>query len=178
MDTEWSLRPAQDSDAEALALVGAATFLESFAQRIDGPDIIAHCASAHSAQTYRGYLANGGKAWLAETRPWQAPVGYALVTAPDLPGMEDGDAELKRIYALAPWHGTGLGGALLDAAIAGSAGHRRLLLGVYRHNERALAFYAKHGFVPIAERIFRVGSKDHDDLVLARPLSAPIESTP
>ncbi|MFM5883978.1 MAG: GNAT family N-acetyltransferase [Novosphingobium sp.] len=173
---DWTIRAATEADAAALALIGAATFLEAFADVIDGADIVAHCAKAHSAAAYRDYLAAGGAAWLAETA-LGAPVGYALNTPADLPGMQPGDRELKRIYVLSRWHGSGLAAALMNQSLAEAAGHMRLLLGVYRHNERALAFYAKHGFAPIAERVFRVGQTDHQDLVLARPLRAPEEST-
>ncbi|MFM5916275.1 MAG: N-acetyltransferase family protein [Novosphingobium sp.] len=165
----WTIRQASPEDAEALALIGAATFLEAFAEVIEGRDIVAHGATAHSAEAYRKYLANGGAAWLAETA-LGAPIGYALNTVPDLPGMANGDRELKRIYVLSRWHGSGLAAALMKHSVAEAAGHARLLLGVYKHNERALAFYAKHGFSPIAERTFRVGATDHEDLVLARPL--------
>lgn len=166
----WTSRPASAADAEALALVGSATFLEAFADIIAGADIVAHCARAHSADTYRAYLCDGGSAWLAETETG-APIGYALNTRPDLPGMQDGDRELKRIYVLSRFHGSGLAAALMAASIKDATGSRRLLLGVYRHNQRALAFYAKNGFSPIAERVFRVGDTDHQDLVLARPLT-------
>ena len=172
----WTIRAATADNAGALALIGAATFLEAFAEEIEGSDIVAHCAKAHSAATYRDYLAAGGHAWLAEAA-LGAPVGYALNTAPDLPGMLPGDRELKRIYVLSRWHGSGLAAALLDHALAAATGHARLLLGVYRQNHRALAFYTKHGFEPIAERVFRVGQTDHQDLVLARSLIMP-ESTP
>ena len=166
----WTIRPATAADAQALALIGSATFLEAFADVIDGADIVAHCARAHSAEAYRGYIADGGAAWLAET-PLGAPIGYALNTRPDLPGMQKGDRELKRIYVLSRWHGSGLAATLMERSVAEAAGYARLLLGVYRQNHRALAFYTKQGFVPIAERVFRVGQTDHQDLVLARPLS-------
>ncbi|WP_309623766.1 GNAT family N-acetyltransferase [Novosphingobium sp.] len=173
---DWNIREADAADAEALALVGAATFLEAFADVIEGKDIVAHCAKAHSAQVYRDYLATGSIAWLAETA-LGAPIGYALNSAPDLPGMAVGDRELKRIYVLSRWHGSGLAAALMAQSLQEASDHDRLLLGVYRHNHRARAFYAKHGFVTIAERMFRVGETDHHDLVLARLLTAT-ESTP
>jgi len=39
-----TLRPANAADAPALALVGAATFLEAFTWMLPGADIVAHCA--------------------------------------------------------------------------------------------------------------------------------------
>ena len=47
-------------------------------------------------------------------------------------------------------------------------GSRRLLLGVYSRNAPALRFYARMGFVQAGERMFRVGSSDYYDYLLAR----------
>jgi ribosomal protein S18 acetylase RimI-like enzyme len=169
-----SIRRADRNDVPALALVGAATFLETFAGLLDGKGIVAHCAQAHSVAAYQAYLENGAVAWLAETDDGQAPVGFALVAQPALPGARAGDLELKRIYTLSRFHGLALGKALIDAAIAHAQdqGAERLLLGAYEGNARALAFYARQDFVQIAERMFDVGGKSYADKVLAKPLRA------
>jgi len=43
LNHEIALRRCVPGDEEALALVGAATFLETFAGLLAGPDILAHC---------------------------------------------------------------------------------------------------------------------------------------
>ncbi|PAL20450.1 GNAT family N-acetyltransferase [Sphingopyxis sp. GW247-27LB] len=168
----WTIREAGEDDAAALALIGAATFLETFAGILDGAAIVAHCAAQHEESAYRAWLASGARAWLAEAQPGGAPIGFALVARPDLDAAAEGDIELKRIYSLSRFHGSGLGAALMREAVAAAEGHRRLLLGVYARNERALAFYRKQGFVDIGTRRFNVGGKLYDDRVLARPLAA------
>lgn len=170
----WHVRRATLEDADALALIGAATFLETFAGILDGDAIVAHCERAHSRAAYAAYLDAGAQAWLAEIDHGRAPVGFALAFEPDLPGASAGDWELKRIYALSRFHGGGLGAALLRAAVEAAAPHHRLLLGVYAHNARAIAFYRKHGFHQIAERQFDVGGKFYDDIVLARDLEQSV----
>lgn len=167
---QWRLRRATADDADALALIGAATFLDAFAGTLEGAAIVKHCTVQHSPDAYREYLANGAQGLLAEIEPGHAPIGFTLAGAPDLPGAQDGDLELKRIYTLTRFHGTGLGTQLLDAVIAQSEGHERLILGVYDQNHRALAFYRKHGFETVATRQFNVGGNIYDDEVLARPL--------
>jgi ribosomal protein S18 acetylase RimI-like enzyme len=91
-----------------------------------------------------------------------------------LPGTDPGggDLELKRIYVLSRFHGSGVGPGLLREVTerARQRQARRLLLGVYAGNERAIAFYKKNGFEPVANRLFRVGDKDYDDVVLGKPL--------
>ena len=168
----WTIREAGTDDAAALALIGAATFLETFAGILDGDAIVGHCATQHSEAAYRAHLAAGARAWIAEAQPGGAPIGFALVGKPDLAAAEEGDIELKRIYSLSRFHGTGLGAALMARALEAASGCRRLLLGVYARNERALAFYRKQGFADLGTRQFNVGGKLYDDFVLARPLAA------
>lgn len=170
----WKICEASSTDADRLALIGAATFLETFAGVLDGDAIVAHCLREHSSAAYRGYLAEGALAWIGEVGPGRAPVGFALLGRADLPGAaKDGtDLELKRIYALFRFHGGGLGQALLRRAVerARVSGAERLLLGVYAGNTRALAFYKKNGFSKLADRRFQVGEQDYEDVVLAKAL--------
>ena len=166
------VREAGPDDVDALALISGATFLETFAGVLAGNAILQHCASENSAEAYGRYLDGGARAWLAEVQPGAAPVGFALMTAPDLPRARRGDIELKRIYSLSRFHGSGIGAALMSAACAGARGFERLLLGVYAGNKRAIAFYRKNGFQRIADRQFNVGGTLYDDIVFARPLGA------
>ena len=55
---EIALRPCTVHDAAELSLVGSATFLEAFAERLDGPSILAHCQNHHSVAGYEKYLAH------------------------------------------------------------------------------------------------------------------------
>lgn len=165
--TGWTIRRAQARDVGALALVGAATFLETYAGELDGADIVEHCRDRHAEIVYAAWLAQEAPLWVAEARSG-AVVGYAVVGASDLPQAGEGDLELKRIYALSRWHGSGLGAALFDAVLAEARdrGAPRLLLGAYARNHRALAFYRRRGFEVIGERSFTVGASTFDDDVV------------
>ncbi|MGO1068689.1 GNAT family N-acetyltransferase [Lysobacter sp. CA199] len=170
------IRRADANDAGALALVGAATFLETFAGILAGDAIVEHCRVQHAPGVYAEWLADANvAAWLAETEG-AAPVGYALIAPPKLalPDLSERDLELKRIYLLSRFHGGGVGRELMDQAVAQARARdaRRLLLGVYRGNARALAFYARNGFRQVGERRFQVGERFYDDVVLALELQA------
>lgn len=174
MTNAWQIRTATSVEAPTLALVGAATFLESFAGIIDGPAIVVHCALEHAPAAYRTYLADPrSAAWIAQTTTGAAPVGYALVCPTQLAGGGDGDLELKRIYALSRFHGTGMGAALMHAAVAYAReqGANRLLLGSYAHNHRAIAFYRRQGFKQTGTRRFQVGQSMFDDIVMTKQLA-------
>jgi len=170
--TDLTVQPASTEDAAAIALVGAATFLESYAGVIDGAALVRHCAEKQTEAVYAAAIADPAqRLWLA--RLDGAPVGYLHLTAPDLPvPTQDGDLEIKRIYVLSRLHGTGLGRRLLACAEdhARQGGARTLLLGVYKQNMRALGFYGRMGFETVGERAFDVGGVTYQDWVLGKAL--------
>ena len=174
MGTDIQVRRCVPGDEAALALIGQATFLETFAGILGGNDIVAHCAKAHAVELYRTWLADPGHAlWLAEAGPGNAPVGYMVIAPPQLPLPDtSGDVELKRIYLLSKFQGGGIGKRLVAAAITHSASvfAKRLLLGVYAHNRSAIAFYERTGFNQLGARKFNVGGKDYDDNIMGMSL--------
>ena len=170
----WRLRRAGPGDAPALSLVAAASFLETFAGIIAGPDMVRHCTLNSSAAKFDAWIADANcVATLAEHPDGAAPVGYTRLVPPDLPIETDAhDIELRRIYALSLTRGTGLGHKLMARAIddARALGRRRMLLGVLGINEQARAFYEREGFTLTGTRQFRVGEAVYDDVVYARAL--------
>ena len=167
-----AVRSCTPGDAAALALVAKATFLESYSGVIDGDAIVRHCAERQTPEVYAAALADPAQAlWIAEMEPGAAPVGYLHLAPPDLPvATGPDDVEIKRIYVLSKLQRSGLGRRLLDAALAHAraAGKRTLFLGVYKGNERALAFYGATGFEAVGEREFEVGGRIYTDWVMAR----------
>ncbi len=172
----WRLRRATPGDAPAVAIVAAASFLETFAGILSGGDIVAHCARNSSAEKFAGWAADAASVvTLAEHPDGGAPVGYTLLVPPELPvEPATGDIELRRIYALTLTRGTGLGSALLHQATrdAMEMDKRRLLLGVLATNTLARAFYERQGLTLAGERRFLVGATWHDDVIYARDIAA------
>ena len=114
-----------------------------------------------------------------------APVGYAMLAAPDLPtfAVLPTDIELKRIYLFSRFRtapvldarGAAIpdlrpAQAMLNAAIADARalGRTRLLLGTHANNLRAIAFYRRNGFTEAGTRTFQVGTQCCCDLIFAR----------
>jgi GNAT superfamily N-acetyltransferase len=169
---EFELRECGPEDAERLAVVGAASFLEAFAGFLHGEDILEHCRKQHSEEKYRAMLADGDtRIVVAEVKG--SAVGYAVVCPPDLPVPLAGeDLELKRIYLLHRFQGSGMGAALMrwSEETARAMGMRRLLLGVNDENDSAVAFYLRHGFEHAGTRRFQVGNMLCSDFILAKRL--------
>lgn len=170
----WRLRRAEPGDEPALSLVAAATFLETYAGVVPRDDMVAHCATKCSAAYFAEWLGRADHVvTLCEHPDGAAPLGFAALTPPDFPiafGPET--IELRRIYVLATAHGSGLGAALMERAVADARtlGRTRLALGVHPGNARARAFYERHGFRVVGERKFQVGGATFTDPVYARDL--------
>jgi hypothetical protein len=80
-----SIRAAQGGDEARLSLVGRATFLESYADLLPAEDILAHTEQQHAPGVYAAWLADPRyRCWLAEAGPGRAPVGYLVLSPPDL----------------------------------------------------------------------------------------------
>ena len=172
----WSLRAATPRDAEALALVGRDTFLDTYAGHLPGADIVLHCAHRHAPALYAGWVADAGHGvWIVEA-PGGAPIGYQVMAPPDMDGFatRPGDVELKRIYLLGRHHGGGAGRAMMAAGIAWAKarGAGRVLVALWEDNHRAMAFYRRQGFVQAGTRSFTVGTQTYLDPVLALDLGA------
>jgi ribosomal protein S18 acetylase RimI-like enzyme len=166
-------RKAGVDDADALALLGSATFLATFAFDHPGEPLIAHLRTEHSPEYYANALAQPGVDIVIGETPLGAPIGYAMITPSSHPDLQqDGDIELKRIYLLGPWQGGGNGRQLLEQAfaIAAERGAKRMLLAVYENNEKAVAFYERAGFAAIGNTVFMVGDVPFRDMVYARTL--------
>ena len=81
-----------------------------------------------------------------------AVAAYLKLAPIDLPvPHEPGALEIKQLYVLEPWQGAGVAAALMDWAIdtARADGAPALYLSVWEQGARAIAFYARHGFVTV-----------------------------
>jgi ribosomal protein S18 acetylase RimI-like enzyme len=171
-----NIRRGKPGDETLLSLVGQASFLEAFAGVINGPDIVQHCLRQHSVAKYEHYLHDAQTCiWIAEAAPGGAPVGYLVLTTPDLPvaDLDPRELEVKRVYLLHRFQGSGLGARLMQAATehAAALGAPRLLLGVYAKNDAAIGFYERLGYAKIGTRAFEVGGSTYHDFVMALPLA-------
>ena len=84
-------------------------------------------------------------------------MGACTLPSPPVPA---GAAELKQLYLLKPWHGSGVAHALMEWAIAEAreSGAAHMALSVYSDNHRARRFYARYGLVEIGANVFMVGA--------------------
>ena len=73
--------------------------------------------------------------------------------------------ELRQLYVLKLWQGTGVAAALMDWALqlARADNWDDMYLSVFSENARAQRFYARYGFQEVGQVKFMVGNHEDDD---------------
>ncbi|HEX2800473.1 MAG TPA: GNAT family N-acetyltransferase [Phenylobacterium sp.] len=165
------IRRAGSADAEALATIGAATFVETFGHLYPAADLEAFLLHAYGLDRIRADLADPAKAsWIVEAGG-QA-VGYALAGPCGLPHplARPDDGEVNRLYLLKAWQNGGTGGRLFDALEAWlqKDGPRVIWIGVWSGNHGAQRFYARRGFGRVGDYEFAVGNTLDHEYILRR----------
>jgi ribosomal protein S18 acetylase RimI-like enzyme len=175
-----TVRQAQPGDAAAVAEVAARTFALACPPSTAPEAIAAFIATNLSEAAFAGHLADPARTLLvAGTGAGEPFDGYAMLVAgeptdPDVAGAIRlrPTAELSKIYVREGSHGRGTAAELLarclDAARDGGA--VGVWLGTNEENARAQRFYAKHGFVVVGTKRFKLGDRYEDDLVFERAL--------
>ncbi len=102
-----------------------------------------------------------------------ALVGFAKISDVTLPVEHDGNAvELRQLYLAETAKGRGVADALMawlfERARARDADE--IVLSVWSGNDRAKAFYARHGFVDAGPYTFMVGNQADEDRIYRRVL--------
>jgi ribosomal protein S18 acetylase RimI-like enzyme len=165
------IRRATATDADALARIGADTFVATFGHLYPAGDLQAFLDESHTAAAYARYLADDAYAlWLLEAEG--RALGYALAGPANLPhpDLRAGDGELKRLYVDASLQNGGWGGRLFAGALAWleREGPRTLWISVWSENLGAQRFYARHGFGKAGEYEFLVGRQRDREFIFRR----------
>jgi ribosomal protein S18 acetylase RimI-like enzyme len=168
-----TIRRGTPDDAPMLAELAARIFHETFSPHNRPEDMHAYMSEAFRVDRLREEL-DDAKSCVLLCYVDDSLAGYAKLHWGVTPACVTGERpiELARLYADAPWHGRGIGAALLigcfDVALADD--RRTMWLGVWEHNDRAIAFYRKWGFVECGSHAFWLGSDEQTDVLMTRPL--------
>jgi ribosomal protein S18 acetylase RimI-like enzyme len=164
-----TLRALSTADVETLQAIGVQSFTEAFAHLNNPEDFRAYLDKAFHTEQLRSELANLSSSFFLATAAG-APVGYLKVNFGNAQTEPQGDdaMEIERIYALAAWHGKGVGEALLKKALSLAREKEMQLvwLGVWEENPKAIRFYQKHGFEVFGKHHFWLGQDLQHDLLM------------
>ncbi len=168
-----NLRRGIPADAPRVASFGARAFQAAYGPDNTPEDMALYLEQAFAVGVIRAELDDPDCTFLLAEDGGRL-VGYAMLRAGPAPGAVDAEdpVELVRIYAAPSRIGTGIGSALMAAALelAAAGAHRVIWLGVWGRNLRAIAFYERWGFVRVGEKTFVLGQDPQTDHVMARRL--------
>lgn len=173
--TEALIRPAEPTDAPALAALGHRTFLDTFVDGFGIPypadDLETYLAGSFSEVALLAKLAEPGGAWWVAERDG-AILAFANAGPNGLPHPDarPSHMELRRLYVDKAAQGLGLGTRLLDIALDWMEAHTDgpLWIGVWSQNLKAQKLYAAYGFEMAGEYQFPVGEWRDDEFILRR----------
>ncbi|MFG1912744.1 GNAT family N-acetyltransferase [Kribbella sp. NPDC048928] len=143
------IRPATVEDAEAGAWCHLLCWREAYAGLVPAEALLERTSNIERrTERWQTQLTAGRQRWIAlnpdPAAALEDRVAGFIATGPG----HDDDApvpfELEAIYTRQAFWSTGLGGRLLDVAV----GKQAAFLWVFEDNERARAFYQRHGFEP------------------------------
>ena len=161
------------ADAAVVSELARRTFHDTFAPTNDPGDMALYLAGAFGVDIQTREL-NDRDITTLLVEEGGTVIAYAMVRGDHVPDCVDGPEpiELWRFYVDRGWHGRGVAAALMDRvkAAARERGAKTLWLGVWERNERAQAFYRKHGFRKVGTQIFVVGTDPQTDHVMIREL--------
>ena len=119
----------------------------------------------HSQEKLAEELEDDDKMSFVVERTDGSIAGYAMAAMD-----EKRDVMLDRLHVEPEEFGTGLAVDLLHAVLAAHAGIPSIALEVIEGNDRAIAFYGKHGFEVVERRPAAHGVGGHASLIMRRML--------
>lgn len=173
MPSSLNIRPATPSDAALLAAFAARAFRAAFAADNNPTDLEHYIATSFTTEQIAAEITDPQALFLLANQNEQL-LGYTKLQFGNTPASLHAPhpVELVRIYVDPERLARGLGSRLLEANLqaAKERGCETIWLGVWEHNQRAIAFYHKWGFEVIGEQSFVLGQDVQRDLLMSLPL--------
>jgi len=168
------IRLAGVEDAALVADLSRKTFYESFASFNTEENMRIYMEQQCTREKQMAEVGAPGRIFFLAYVDGE-PAGYASMrVSEEKPAGLTGEKaiEIVQIYAEQRMIGKGVGPALMQACVdlAREQGYEWIWLGVWEHNPRAQAFYAKWGFERFGEHIFIVGLDAQTDLWMRKKL--------
>lgn len=174
---ELILRGATAADIPALARLAIDSFVGKFGDMYTPEDLAAFLAESYSHSTIAAELANPDRLYQLAERDGKLLAYCKLGLSCSFPKFSRGRnvLELKQLYALAEATGMGIGGALMDWAMAEfvTRGADEVQISVFSGNLDAQRFYRRYGFEKVADVTFKVGAQLDAEFLFAKILPLP-----
>ena len=160
---------AQSTDVNTIRDLSIATFAETFAS-LNTEEDMEQCNERHfSTDELQREIDNPDSTFMV-AKVDGVPAGYMKVNVGDAQTEEmlGNRMEVQRLYILRQYKRNGLGAQFMHTAfdMARAQGKSVIWLGVWEHNDAAIAFYKRMGFVQFGSHDFVLGEDRQTDLLM------------
>ena len=167
---KYEIRKMTPSDVDLLQQISIETFTDTFGKDNSPEHLAAYLRQAYAPEKLTEELKEKETDFLLVSID-QEPAGYLKLNigTSQSEEMDDHFLEIERIYVRKH---QGIGTFLLDTAIKKAKEKQKtaIWLGVWEHNDVALAFYRKRGFTKYSEHIFYMGDDPQTDDLFIKEL--------
>lgn len=167
------IQKCMKGDLLALQKISYATFDETFREQNTPENMQAYLEKAFNRKQLESEWMNpNSEFYFAYTDGELA--GYLKVNIGDAQSEKMGEdaLEVERIYVKSNFQGIGVGKRLLLHAvdIANERNKKKIWLGVWEKNDKAIAFYEKLGFTRTSSHPFYMGDEEQVDYIMEKNL--------
>jgi len=159
------VRAMSEEDVPAVSRLMGDSWRRTYGPLIGEDEAIRISGENHSPESLAADLSNSDRMSFVAERSDGSISGYAMAE------LKDGNVMLDRLHVDQSEFGSGVAVELLRAVLAAHAGMPSIALEVLQGNDRALAFYRKHGFEVVERRTAPHGAAGHSSFIMRRLLS-------
>ena len=167
-----NFRNATSADLPAIDHVFRTSFCDTFAH-LYRPEDLSAFLSKFTPEAWTGELSDPRYHFRVAFDDDGKIVGFVKLGPSALPiDAGPNSIELRQLYVLKDYHGSGLARELTDWAIAEARSCRaeQIYLTVYVDNHRAKRFYDRYGFEAVGTYDFMVGNHADEDIIMRKAL--------
>ncbi len=171
-----SVREINENDLPRLIHLARETFVDTYAVHNTEADMEKYLRENFTVEIFQNQLKNQKVFYVAFTE--EKMVGYIQLSDKNIPESLDFDKlnlriiEIERLYVSKNNQGKAIGSKLIAKTIEFCQENRFSIiwLGVWKKNEKAIAFYKKSGFEIFGEHHFILGDDVQDDFLMSYTL--------
>lgn len=165
------VRICKQEDVHLLQEISIETFEETFKQQNNPEHLQAYLEKAYDQEKLSKELANPNSAFFF-IYAGDEIAGYLKVNVDEAQseGMGEDALEIERIYVRKSFQGKGLGKYMMEYAVerARKQNKKRVWLGVWEKNIKAIQFYQSWDFVRTGAHSFYMGDEEQIDFIMEK----------
>jgi diamine N-acetyltransferase len=169
----YTIKKVNIDEVNQLQQIAITTFVSTFGADNNQKDMEDYVADKLAINQLKSELLNPNSQFYFALDNEQV-IGYLKVNVKDAQTEAQGNdaMEIERIYVLDAYHGLKVGQLLYNYAIqlASELNVKRIWLGVWEENKRAIKFYEKNGFSVFGQHVFVLGDDKQTDYLMEKIL--------